>query len=85
MVNFLASGLPASVANFFAGGNLTALNIKLKDGYHPEIQPIAVSEALRWLTGKCLCALVKVKASELFQALHANDYPYAACQTGGGW
>ena len=33
------------------------------------IRPIAVEETLRKLTGKCLCTLVKEKASDFFQPL----------------
>ena len=35
----------------------------------PDIHPIAVGETLRRLTGKCLCALVREKASDFFQPL----------------
>ena len=54
------------IASFLAGGNLTAL-VKSKQGSSLDIRPIAVGEALRRLTGKCLCALVRSKASEFFQ------------------
>ncbi|KAL5509541.1 hypothetical protein EMCRGX_G004932 [Ephydatia muelleri] len=37
-----------------------------KPGFPPDIRPIAVGEALRRLTGKCLCAVLKSKASEFF-------------------
>ena len=53
---------------FLAGGSLTALN-KLKDGCLSDVRPIAVGEVLRRLTGKCLCALVKLKASDFFEPL----------------
>ena len=43
---------------------MTALN-KFKPGCLPDVRPIAVGEALRRLTGKCLC----YKASEFFQPL----------------
>eukprot|EP00731_Ephydatia_muelleri_P013521 Em0007g831a len=52
----------ASLTN---GGSLTAL-VKGKPGFPPDIRPIAVGEALRRLTGKCLCAVLKSKASEFF-------------------
>ena len=39
---------------------------KGKPGLPPDIRPIAVGEALRRLTGKCLCAVLKSKASEFF-------------------
>ena len=59
IVNLLASGkAPSSVSKFLDGGSLTALN-KQKEGFPPDIRPIAVGETLRRLTGKCLCALVK--------------------------
>ena len=67
VVNILAAGrAPPMIASFLAGGNLTAL-VKSKQGSSLDIRPIAVGEALRRLTGKCLCALVKSKASEFFQ------------------
>ena len=67
LVNLLSSGkAPTSVSTFLAGGSLTALN-KFKPGCLPDIRPIAVGEALRRLTGKCLCSLIKYKASEVFQ------------------
>ena len=34
---------------------------------HAEIRPIAVGEALRCITSKCLCATTKKKAAPLFQ------------------
>ena len=67
VVNILAAGrAPPMIASFLAGGNLTAL-VKSKQGSLLDIRPIAVGEALRHLTGKCLCALVRSKASEFFQ------------------
>ncbi|KAL5510752.1 hypothetical protein EMCRGX_G006353 [Ephydatia muelleri] len=66
IVNLLASGkVPVSVSRHLAGGSLTAL-VKGKPGLPPDICPIAVGEALRRLTGKCLCAVLKSKASEFF-------------------
>ncbi|KAL5503591.1 hypothetical protein EMCRGX_G010564 [Ephydatia muelleri] len=41
-------------------------------------RPIAVGESLRRLTGKCICALVKDKASDLFQPLQLG----VACSSG---
>ena len=53
VVNLLAAGkAPLSVARFFAGGSLTALN-KFRHGSPPDIRPIAVGETLRRLTGIC--------------------------------
>ena len=67
VVNILAAGrVPPMIASFLAGGNLTAL-VKSTQGSSFDIRPIAVGEALRRLTGKCLCALVRSKASEFFQ------------------
>ena len=67
VVNILAAGrAPPMITSFLAGGNLTAL-VKSKQGSSLDIRPIAVGEALRRLTGKCLCALVRSKASEFFQ------------------
>eukprot|EP00731_Ephydatia_muelleri_P002977 Em0001g2977a len=78
IVNLLASGkAPPMVAKFLAGGTLIALN-KLKDRSPPDIRPIAVGESLRRLTGKCICALVKDKASDLFQPLQLG----VACSSG---
>eukprot|EP00731_Ephydatia_muelleri_P034398 Em0058g4a len=69
---------PPMVARFLAGGTLIALT-KLKDGSPPQIiRPIAVGESLRRLTGKCICALIKDKASDLFQPLQLG----VACSTG---
>ena len=66
VVNLLASGkVPFEVYGYLAGGNLTALK-KIKPNSSPDIRPIAVGETLRRLTGKCLCALVKEKASDFF-------------------
>ena len=65
-MNILAGGrVPIGVANFIAGGSHTAL-IKSDGGSPLDICPIAVGEALRRLTGKCLCIISRVKASELF-------------------
>eukprot|EP00731_Ephydatia_muelleri_P000760 Em0001g760a len=59
LVNLLSSGkAPTSVSTFLAGGSLTALN-KFKPGCLPDVRPIAVGEALRRLTEKCLCSLIK--------------------------
>eukprot|EP00731_Ephydatia_muelleri_P002962 Em0001g2962a len=78
IVNLLASGkAPPMVAKFLAGGTLIALN-KLKDRSPPDIRPIAVGESLRRHTGKCICALVKDKASDLFQPLQLG----VACSSG---
>ena len=65
-MNLLASGkVPVSVSQHLAGGSLTAL-VKGKPSFPPDIRPIAVGEALRRLTGKCLCAVLMSKASEFF-------------------
>ena len=78
LVNLLSSGkAPNSVSNFLAGGSLTALN-KIKPGCLPDVRPIAVGEALRRLTEKCLCSLIKYKASEFFQPLQFG----VACASG---
>ena len=69
IVHLLASGkAPSSVSKFLAGGSLTALN-KQKEGCPPDTRPIGVGKTLRWLTGKCLCALVKEKSFNFFQPL----------------
>ena len=78
VVNLLASGnVPSQVSTYLAGGSLTALN-KVKQGCPPDIRPIAVGETLRRLTGKCLCAVIKDKASELFHPLQFG----VACTAG---
>ena len=65
-MNLLASGkVPVSVSQYLAGGSLTAL-VKDKPDFPPDIRPIVVEEALRRLTGKCLCAVQKSMASEFF-------------------
>ena len=57
IVNILAGGrAPIGVAKFLAGGSLTAL-IKSEEGSPQDICPIAVGEAMRRLTGKCLCII----------------------------
>ena len=77
-VNLFASGkAPPMVARFLTAGTLIALN-KLKDGSPPDLRPIAVGESLRRLTGKCICTLVKDKASDLFQPLQLG----VACSSG---
>ena len=66
VINILASGkAPSILSAFLAGGNLTALNKSKSDGPF-DIRPITVGEALRHLTGKCLCTTVKVKATDFF-------------------
>ena len=66
VINILASGnAPVVLSTFLAGGNLTALNKSKSDGPF-DIRPIAVGEALRRLTGKGLCVMVKIKATDLF-------------------
>ena len=62
----LLARLPQVLSAFLAGGNLTALN-KSKAGGPFDICPITVGEALRCLTGKWRCAMVKVKATDFFQ------------------
>ena len=66
VVDILASGrAPVSVSKYLAGGSLTAL-VKNKEGRPLDIRPIVVGEALRRLTGKCLCIITKPKASDFF-------------------
>ena len=78
LINLLSSGkVPSSVSKFLAGGSLTALN-KSKSGCLPDVRPIAFGEALRRLTGKCLCSLIKNKDSECFQPLQFG----VACASG---
>ena len=62
VINLLITGkVPAALAPYLAGGNLTAL-MKLKElGW--DVRPIAVGEVLRRLAGKCACA---EKATDFF-------------------
>eukprot|EP00731_Ephydatia_muelleri_P027925 Em0019g798a len=78
VINMLAAGrAPSSVSRFLAGGSLIALN-KNKEGCAPDIRPIAMGETLRRLVGKCMCALLKVKATDFFQPLQFG----VACRAG---
>eukprot|EP00731_Ephydatia_muelleri_P011926 Em0006g820a len=75
VINKLASGraLP-EIAEYLAGATVIAL----KKPVGNDIRPIAVGEVLRRLTSKCLCAIVKSKASEFF-----NPYQYGVvCPSG---
>ena len=66
VVNILTIGkAPMPISRYLAGGSLTAL-IKNKEDLPLDICPIAVAEAMRRLTGKCLCILSKDKAAEFF-------------------
>ena len=72
VVNTLATGkAPRPISRYLAGGSLTAL-IKNKEGLPLDIWPIAVGEAMRRLTGKCLCILSKDKAAEFFWSISAR-------------
>ena len=78
IVNILAGGrAPTGVAKFLAGGSHMAL-IKYEEESPLDIRPIAVGEALRRLTGKCLCIISRVKASEFFSPLQLG----VACSVG---
>ena len=78
VVNLMVSGnVPSQVSTYLAGDSLTALN-KVKPSCPPDIRPIAVGETFRRLTGKCLCAVIKDKASELFHPLQFG----VACTAG---
>eukprot|EP00731_Ephydatia_muelleri_P004695 Em0002g871a len=64
VINLLISGsAPLDVAIFLAEGNLTVLNKPVPG----DIRPIAVGEALRHLTGKCLCAALRSKMASFFE------------------
>eukprot|EP00731_Ephydatia_muelleri_P015049 Em0008g769a len=87
VVNILAAGrAPPMIASFLAGGNLTAL-VKSKQGSSLDIRPIAVGEALRRLTGKCLCALLSEIVLEpgcanlLYHAWYLDDGVVAGSST----
>ena len=78
VVNLLMSGkVPVSVAKFMAGGSLVALE-KNKPNCPPDVRPIAVGESLRRLGSKCICAIVKNKASEFFSPFQLG----VACPSG---
>ncbi|KAL5479135.1 hypothetical protein EMCRGX_G022619 [Ephydatia muelleri] len=78
VVNMLISGkVPVQVARFLAGGNLVALE-KNKPNCPPDIQPIAVGEAIRRLAGKCLCSMTKAKAHDFLAPFQLG----VACQGG---
>ena len=63
VVNKLASGRALlEIAVYLAGATVIAL----KKPMGTDIHPIAVSEVLHRLTSKCLCAIVKSKASKYF-------------------
>ncbi|KAL5460331.1 hypothetical protein EMCRGX_G033776 [Ephydatia muelleri] len=70
LVNILASGkAPIPISRYLAGGSLTAL-IKDKEGLSLDIHPIAVGEAIRRLTEKCLCTKDAIRhAISLIQKL----------------
>ena len=66
VINTLAARkAPSSVSRFLAGESLIALNMN-KEGCAPDIRPIAVGETLWRLVGKCMCALLKVKAADFY-------------------
>ena len=74
IVNLLFSGkVPVSVAKFMAGDSLVALE-KNKPNCPLDVRAIAIGETLRRLASKCICAIVKNKASEFL-------FPFPA---GGG-
>ena len=66
VIPILASGeVPTVLLIFIAERNLTALN-KSKENGPFDICPIAVEEAQRLFTGKCLCAMIKAKVNNFF-------------------
>ena len=72
VVNLPISGkVPVQVARFLAGGNLVALekNKPNSPPPPPDIQPIAVGEAIRRLAGKCLRLITKEKAHDFLAPL----------------
>ena len=78
IINLLLSGkAPVSVATFMAGGSLVALQ-KNKPNCPLDVHPIAVGETLRRLASKCICAIVKNKASEFFSPFQLG----VACPSG---
>ena len=80
VVNILAGGTcraPAEGAKYLAGGSLTAL-IKNEEGSSLDVRSIVVGEALRRRTGKCLCTMARVKASEFLGPFQLGE----ACPAG---
>ena len=78
VVNVLISEkAPLSIARFFAGARLIALN-KIKEGCPPDVRPIAMGEPLRRLAGKCVCAILKERVADFFYPLQYG----VACQAG---
>ena len=78
IVNLLLSGkVSVSVTKFMAGGSLVALE-KNKPNCLLDVRPIAVGETLRRLASKCICAIVKNKASEFFSHFQLG----VACPSG---
>jgi hypothetical protein len=69
LVNFLQGGkAPKAAATVLAGAKLAAFE---KKGAAPgtDVRPIAAGEFMRRLVSKCLCAVHKDRARELFQGL----------------
>ena len=78
VVNLLAAGkVPQQVSKYMAGASVIALT-KEKPNCAPDIRPIAVSEVLRRLVGKCLCLLSREKAADFFQ-----PFQYGVVRPGG--
>ncbi|KAL5478021.1 hypothetical protein EMCRGX_G024896 [Ephydatia muelleri] len=67
---------PANCQDSAASADLDFSTVK--EGCAPDIRPIAVGETLRRLVGKCMCALLKVKAADFFQPLQFG----VACRAG---
>ncbi|KAL5482191.1 hypothetical protein EMCRGX_G022486 [Ephydatia muelleri] len=67
-----------SIARFFAGARLIALN-KIKEGCPPDVRPIAVGDTLRRLAGKCVCAILKEKVADFFHPLQYGVACQAEC------
>ena len=65
------------MSTFLAGGRLIALN-KGKEGYPPDVRPIAVGETLHRLTGKCICAILGTSFLLFFQPSQFD----VACKSG---
>ena len=77
--NILLSGnAPTTLSPYFAGGNLTSLDLLKPKGSGWVVRQIAVGETLRRLVGKCVCVLTKEKATQFF-----NPFQYGvACSAG---